>query len=452
MKKIYQLAATAVLAVLAIGASAQTPGTATGLSKSSASNPDQALLNRIHANPSYKSTDRVETITADGYLDNYVGDIVANPSAQFASWIPFLIINSQYTLADTMSAIAVANSKGNQWTATSVVVTFDTLFDLYAYAANQNVTFQGSPYAGSVTVDTVSAFFHYHNTSGVNDTIVITILKVAANGTPTGTTYAASTKFIVVPGGATPTFKYNKLDSIQRIQIPLAIPVAIPSSARKGWNFAVQLSVNGSKQDTIGVYYSSQAAVCGAGDIASAYTSVGAPLGRASAVNSYINGLYWYNDINNHGTGGALTWPVTAGSYAGWYMNGGNYYWDDNPVAPCGDTGYWPVQDIGIFPSINYNPAGVNEVSANSNFSINQNMPNPFNQSTQITYNLVKASDVTFSVYDLTGRELINNSYSTVAPGKHAITLEANQFTPGIYFYTFNVGGTAVTRKMVITQ
>ena len=61
-------------------------------------------------------------------------------------------------------------------------------------------------------------------------------------------------------------------------------------------------------------------------------------------------------------------------------------------------------------------------------------------------------SNVAFSVYDMTGRELVHNNYTTVAPGNHVITIQANRFTPGIYFYSFNVNGTKVTRKMVITQ
>jgi len=94
---------------------------------------------------------------------------------------------------------------------------------------------------------------------------------------------------------------------------------------------------------------------------------------------------------------------------------------------------------------------GVNNIPA-PEFSISQNTPNPFNQSTVIKYNLTKSSNVVFTVYDMTGRELTNSTYSTVAPGQHSIELAANQFTPGVYLYTFNINGVKVTKRMVITE
>ena len=48
---------------------------------------------------------------------------------------------------------------------------------------------------------------------------------------------------------------------------------------------------------------------------------------------------------------------------------------------------------------------------------VGQNAPNPFNQNTQIKYNLTRSSDVVFTVHDLAGRELVRNNYTTVAPG-----------------------------------
>ncbi len=155
--------------------------------------------------------------------------------------------------------------------------------------------------------------------------------------------------------------------------------------------------------------------------------------------------------------------PFVANSFTKWTQYASYGTLPDNTGAnifyPCnGDANYVQgtdgdnfYQDINIFALVDLDPSGINEVNS-PGFSVAQNYPNPFNVQTQINYNLTKSSDVVFSVYDMTGRELMNNSLSTVAPGQHTINISANQFTPGVYMYTFNVNGNVVTKRMVITQ
>ena len=69
-----------------------------------------------------------------------------------------------------------------------------------------------------------------------------------------------------------------------------------------------------------------------------------------------------------------------------------------------------------------------------------------------LAYSLTKSSDVTFTVYDITGRVITTNIMGNVAAGQYSINLSANKFSPGIYFYTFNVNGSNITKKMVITE
>jgi hypothetical protein len=250
----------------------------------------------------------------------------------------------------------------------------------------------------------------------------------------------------------TSTMTYNVLDSLQLIDVPLTTPVSVPSSARHGWNYCVNVTVGGSKSDTVGVWYWSQGSDCTGGfGVTSAYTTVGVPDGRATLVNSFSEGNAWFNDAANHGNGTQMEWPNST-SYPGYCINSGGYYFYDQLISGCTDSDYFPVQDLGLFVSMTYELAtGVNNITANG-LSVGQNYPNPFNQTTQITYSLTKSSDVTFSVYDMTGRVLINNVYSNNAPGEHVINLSANTLSPGIYFYSFDVNGSKVTKKMIVTE
>ncbi|MFI5149820.1 MAG: T9SS type A sorting domain-containing protein [Bacteroidia bacterium] len=84
--------------------------------------------------------------------------------------------------------------------------------------------------------------------------------------------------------------------------------------------------------------------------------------------------------------------------------------------------------------------------------SLSQNIPNPFNGNTEIAYELGNNSDVVFSVYDISGRIVMEQKEGTQAAGKHTISLNASSFTKGIYFYSVKANGSSLSRKMIISE
>jgi uncharacterized repeat protein (TIGR03803 family) len=95
-------------------------------------------------------------------------------------------------------------------------------------------------------------------------------------------------------------------------------------------------------------------------------------------------------------------------------------------------------------------PTAINQIKVN-NFFVSQNEPNPFNATTKITYSLTQSADVGFNVCDVMGKKLLTMTYGNRTIGENTIILNANQFSPGIYFYTLIVNGQSVTKKMIIT-
>ncbi|MBU1936047.1 T9SS type A sorting domain-containing protein [bacterium] len=78
--------------------------------------------------------------------------------------------------------------------------------------------------------------------------------------------------------------------------------------------------------------------------------------------------------------------------------------------------------------------------------------PNPFNPSTRITFDLVKASHVTLKVFDVLGRDvatLVNKTYSA---GTHSVTFDGSHLPSGIYFYRLLAGDFIQTKKMVLLK
>lgn len=86
------------------------------------------------------------------------------------------------------------------------------------------------------------------------------------------------------------------------------------------------------------------------------------------------------------------------------------------------------------------------------NFTIGQNLPNPFGAQTVINYELNAAAEVSVEIVDASGKivKTINNGIQSA--GTYTIDLDASEFAEGVYFYSFNVGGEKVTKRMVITK
>ncbi|MCX6225777.1 MAG: T9SS type A sorting domain-containing protein [Bacteroidia bacterium] len=81
--------------------------------------------------------------------------------------------------------------------------------------------------------------------------------------------------------------------------------------------------------------------------------------------------------------------------------------------------------------------------------SLDQNFPNPFNSTTQISFELAAGSDVSIVVMDLTGRKVIDRSEGFMSGGKHTLTIDAGGLDAGIYSYTLKAGQFQKTKQMV---
>ena len=78
--------------------------------------------------------------------------------------------------------------------------------------------------------------------------------------------------------------------------------------------------------------------------------------------------------------------------------------------------------------------------------------PNPFNPTTTISYQLPSASLVNLSVYDISGRLVIElvNAWRDV--GHYEITFDASDLTSGIYIYRLQAGDFIVSGKMILMK
>ncbi len=88
-------------------------------------------------------------------------------------------------------------------------------------------------------------------------------------------------------------------------------------------------------------------------------------------------------------------------------------------------------------------------------FSLEQNYPNPFRESTYISYKIRRPSTVTLSVYDMYGRRvavMINNKNKETGKYIEQFTTTDYNISPGVYYFTLQIGNLVEKQKMILVD
>ncbi len=123
-------------------------------------------------------------------------------------------------------------------------------------------------------------------------------------------------------------------------------------------------------------------------------------------------------------------------SYYGWTVDKWEY------------SGTLPTIELTIITSIEKD---LTEIP--NSFNLSQNFPNPFNPSTTIEFSIVEKSEVTLSVYSITGElvsTLINGS--DLSAGVYNVTFDASELSSGTYLYSISNGKTTLSKKMILLK
>ena len=78
--------------------------------------------------------------------------------------------------------------------------------------------------------------------------------------------------------------------------------------------------------------------------------------------------------------------------------------------------------------------------------------PNPFNPSTNITFNISKSSHSIISVYNITGKYLETLSQSYFTPGSYTLTWDAANYASGIYIIKLDTDFTTLRQKLILAK
>lgn len=85
-------------------------------------------------------------------------------------------------------------------------------------------------------------------------------------------------------------------------------------------------------------------------------------------------------------------------------------------------------------------------------FHLDQNHPNPFNPTTEITFSLPSTTRARLVVFDVLGKKVATLVDDQLSAGDHRTRFDATNLASGIYLYRLTAGGFSETRTMLLAK
>ncbi len=159
----------------------------------------------------------------------------------------------------------------------------------------------------------------------------------------------------------------------------------------------------------------------------------------------------------------AIVAPNTEG---GWYFLNSNS-WGNREVVPTECVGYYTadrgyfIEDEDIIYAYEWGSCNTFELvdvsvseeeEVPKNIQLFQNYPNPFNPSTLITYEIIKASVIELSLFNMLGQKVMTIDSGFKSPGKYRIELDAGDLPSGNYVYRIVAGGFTESKQLMLLK
>ena len=86
------------------------------------------------------------------------------------------------------------------------------------------------------------------------------------------------------------------------------------------------------------------------------------------------------------------------------------------------------------------------------NYTLDQNKPNPFNPTTDITFSLGLDGQTKLEVLDALGRKVATLVDGYMQPGTYQVTWDASGHPSGLYYYRLSSGVWTRTSSMILRK
>ncbi|MBN1300908.1 MAG: T9SS type A sorting domain-containing protein [Melioribacteraceae bacterium] len=133
---------------------------------------------------------------------------------------------------------------------------------------------------------------------------------------------------------------------------------------------------------------------------------------------------------------------VNGNAFGCWRISVKNYAGNENSILKN-----WTIILRGT-----YLTSENNEAQMKFSYMLYDNYPNPFNPTTNITYELKTSVHINLSVFNVLGElvAVLDSGYKK--PGKHSVIFNAAGLQSGVYFYKLVAGEYSVTKKLILLK
>jgi len=170
-------------------------------------------------------------------------------------------------------------------------------------------------------------------------------------------------------------------------------------------------------------------------------------------LNAYVFDDLTPDTLLNWSVSGNTDLTVTIGdsNQADITVNNPNWTGSDTLTFTAADQGGKTDSDTAVF-TVNGTSALHRQASGRPiHFSLKQNYPNPFNPATVISFGLPRASMVRLDVFNMLGQNVYSLRHKFAA-GFQKITVNAERWPAGSYFYRIHAGTFKAAKKMILIK
>ncbi|MBK8127535.1 MAG: T9SS type A sorting domain-containing protein [bacterium] len=135
------------------------------------------------------------------------------------------------------------------------------------------------------------------------------------------------------------------------------------------------------------------------------------------------------------------------GEYIGWHASADKAVcvWTDTRL--CDQDAFVAIIDSVFEPNAAADPFNIHP----SSFILSAAFPNPFNGSTTLSYSLTSPADVSLTVYNTLGQQVLRSNLGYRASGTHTHALELSE-PSGVYFAKLSAGSEQAMAKLLLMR
>ncbi len=130
---------------------------------------------------------------------------------------------------------------------------------------------------------------------------------------------------------------------------------------------------------------------------------------------------------------------------------GEGFHYDYDGSSLSNSYADWMIRVVGTY-EVEDGVDGTELTAVPAKFALHEAYPNPFNPSTNISFDVAKHSYVNLTVYNINGQEVAWVVNRDFAPGSYNVTWDASSLSSGIYFVKMNAGSFNDVNKVMLLK